>query len=255
MICPKCKNNIPDNSEYCQICGHKIEFSSVVGNQNNPESLICPKCGSESPTDSTFCQTCGSRFHDLSGTTGVENCQKLEEPTIIGKEALVKKKQEKKKFCKLCGGGISTKNKKCLKCGKQYFLFPKFRLKKKTFLIGGVSFVILALIGLNIFQLITSQMKYKQYEAKLVENEDLIAQIRNSSQDKTKRLSELSSEVSALKRKTSFFDRYAVIAPNDGSKIYHRYDCTYLNNSVGFWIYNDWAAQSLGFKPCPYCIK
>jgi len=49
MICPECRNEIPEGSKFCKECGAKIELS-------------CSGCGKTIPPDSKFCPECG---HDL----------------------------------------------------------------------------------------------------------------------------------------------------------------------------------------------
>ncbi|MGO9569407.1 MAG: adenylate/guanylate cyclase domain-containing protein [Desulfomonilaceae bacterium] len=49
MICPHCRTDLPEGSEFCNECGKKLE----VG---------CPECGKANPPASKFCLKCG---HDL----------------------------------------------------------------------------------------------------------------------------------------------------------------------------------------------
>jgi class 3 adenylate cyclase/tetratricopeptide (TPR) repeat protein len=49
MKCPQCQNELPDDAQFCNECGKKME----VG---------CPECGKSNPHASKFCLKCG---HDL----------------------------------------------------------------------------------------------------------------------------------------------------------------------------------------------
>lgn len=46
IMCPKCKNSIPNDSEFCNHCGIKIQG-------------LCSKCGHDNPKESVFCNKCG----------------------------------------------------------------------------------------------------------------------------------------------------------------------------------------------------
>ena len=51
MKCPKCKEEIADNSIYCPNCGDKL-------NLNN--SIYCPNCGDKlNLNNSMYCPNCG----------------------------------------------------------------------------------------------------------------------------------------------------------------------------------------------------
>jgi len=65
---------------------------------------------------------------------------------------------------------------------------------------------------------------------------------------------ELQDYVNGVSEKLDFFDRYAVIVPNDGSNIYHKYGCADCNISGEFWIFNIDYAEYLEYTPCPDCV-
>ena len=54
MKCGKCGAEIPDDSQYCNVCGTKIDVN-----------LKCDKCGVDIPKESQFCNACGTKI-DLS---------------------------------------------------------------------------------------------------------------------------------------------------------------------------------------------
>ena len=53
MKCPKCKEEIEDNSTFCQFCGEKL---------NDESSIYCPKCGELTKSNVSFCSKCGYNF-------------------------------------------------------------------------------------------------------------------------------------------------------------------------------------------------
>ena len=57
MKCPKCKEEIEDNSMYCPNCGDKL-------NLNN--TMYCPNCGELTESDKKFCSNCGYNFVNIS---------------------------------------------------------------------------------------------------------------------------------------------------------------------------------------------
>ena len=57
MKCPKCKEEIENNSMYCPHCGDKL-------NLNN--SIYCPNCGELTESDKKFCSNCGYNFVNIS---------------------------------------------------------------------------------------------------------------------------------------------------------------------------------------------
>lgn len=60
MKCPNCKNNIPNDSKFCNHCGQRIEENGGVIKCTNP------KCGKEIPSDSKFCPFCGESLATTS---------------------------------------------------------------------------------------------------------------------------------------------------------------------------------------------
>lgn len=54
--------------------------------------------------------------------------------------------------------------------------------------------------------------------------------------------------------KASFMDSYVVFVNNNGSKLYHKYDCPDFTKQ-SFWAYSRKLAESNGYDPCPKCCQ
>ena len=55
IICPKCKNQISSNKNYCSYCGTKITKKS---------KRFCSNCGTLLDADDIFCINCGKKIED-----------------------------------------------------------------------------------------------------------------------------------------------------------------------------------------------
>ena len=116
---------------------------------------------------------------------------------------------------------------------------------------------------LNQSQGANSQAQYdmtsqKQELDKLVEeNSELLTTV----EDLEANINQLDNQIDQLRslnavtsEKSNFLDTYVVFVNNDGSKLYHKYDCPNFNKS-SFWAYSRKLAESNGYDPCPTCCK
>ncbi len=56
MKCNKCGAELPDGSQFCNVCGNKIDTN-----------LKCVKCSADIPKDSQFCNICGTKVAASNG--------------------------------------------------------------------------------------------------------------------------------------------------------------------------------------------
>ncbi|MBQ9097039.1 MAG: zinc ribbon domain-containing protein [Clostridia bacterium] len=234
MKCYNCGQLLPDDSEFCQYCGKRLEkHVSIQENSvvENAEEVIV--------TDEVI-ETVKPVLHNLEDTTPEKPVKSI---IKIQTEETAKKLKENKKvkirFCKFCGGQIDSQTKKCTGCGKQYFKGIKFNKFLTAVLILVVALLVSIILNIVQFVKIDSLNGYKQYYMERgLHYQSEIADLRKEIKDKNNKL--------------NFYEKYAVIVPDDGSKKYHIYGCDDLDTS-SFWIYNYNAAEQEGYYACSKC--
>ena len=164
---------------------------------------------------------------------------------------------KKAKYCSKCGFPIDHKTKKCTGCGKQYF--RGLRLSKFSVTVIVMSLVILALSALCIFQYINTQTATSDLQAEINRLEQQVKSKESTIKTKDSTIKRLESEIDDLEDekwdnwdKLNFFDTYAEIVPDDGTRKYHKWGCSKLDTSNGFWIFNTPAAAD-DYTECSYC--
>ena len=65
-------------------------------------------------------------------------------------------------------------------------------------------------------------------------------------------LDEMSKKYKSAKEKSDFMDTYIVFVNNNGSNLYHTFDCHSFTKS-NFWAYSRKLAENYGYSPCPDC--
>lgn len=168
---------------------------------------------------------------------------------------------KKKRFCSQCGGLIDTENKICTSCGTKYFKFPRKAAKNIAIGVG-----IIGLSSLLIFQYFyqntsadEAQNKIKNLESSLSEKDKIITDLKYKVSVQESEIGQLNSNIDSYKSlyqdyrdKVRFMDDYIVIVSDDGTNLYHKYDCPDLDLTY-FWAYNIEAACDKGYYPCPRC--
>lgn len=130
MICNKCGNTLPDDSEFCQYCGRRIE-------RENVDSQAIPD------TRTVKVKVKVKKHHQV--TPAIEE----------GNHAISTPSKELPKnvqFCSRCGSMIDTTSKKCTGCGKQYF-----KVKKLLMILISVALCI-SLLSLGCYLVVMSQI-------------------------------------------------------------------------------------------------
>ena len=149
---------------------------------------------------------------------------------------------EKNTYCKKCGGLINNKTKKCTGCGRQYFHLPKINL-----LWVALTILVVALVGLNVYQYLEAQKQATLYAAVVSANEysEKVVSSYRSAYDS------LSSTNEENRKELYFWENSAVICTTEGSK-YHHYGCSHIEGR-SIYIYNIENAKAMGYTPCLDC--
>jgi len=76
---------------------------------------------------------------------------------------------------------------------------------------------------------------------------------RDLNSEYSSRISTLETENREYKKKADFMDQYIKVVEDDGQKTYHKYGCSYFDDS-SFWAYNEsQVVGQEGYTRCPYC--
>jgi chromosome segregation ATPase len=95
----------------------------------------------------------------------------------------------------------------------------------------------------------------KELETLQMENKQLVALADDLEKQIDRLLDDrkgLEKEIADYQDKADFLDNYVVFVENNGSNLYHTYDCDDFTKS-NFWAYSRKLAESQGFNPCPAC--
>lgn len=155
------------------------------------------------------------------------------------------------KYCSRCGTAIDPATKKCTGCSKQYFKGVSF---KNVLVVLLIVFLIASIAG-NVLLAVENRDLTKSADALQKTNSKL-----------ENKVSELKKDVSDLQKenaqyydywvetfdKMGFYDSTVVFIEDDGTNLYHKYEC---NKFIGadYWAHNVEYAEYIGYSPCPRC--
>lgn len=190
--------------------------------------MNCQNCGQNIPDDSNFCPFCANRagFH-----------------------------QDQDEFEEL-----STNTEKVLD-PFNYKLKPKHRHKNLLPII----LLCIAILGLLISNGYTYN-KMNQFESEVSERDKRISSLKsdytklqNTVTSQNQKIEEYEEKIDDIWdesipyfEKAYFMDEHIVIVGDDGSGLYHKYDCSELDLSY-FWAFNTEAAIAQGYRKCTKC--
>lgn len=260
MLCNKCNQPLPDDSEFCQYCGTKLEVAatdekntdvskdSVVNIEvvevteelsetkveNTSVEIVEHEASVLTVVDETSSESANQQNAEVHSNDEIEETQQEKPIETLVSTPSSNKKAPKTRYCKMCGSLIDSETKKCTSCGKQFFKLPKLN---KTVLLVIICSV---LLGLNIFQCI-----------QLTQTKTTIVTQNKTIQKQEEKLAGKTNWNISGRTKTSFMNEYIVII-NDREKTYHKFGCKYLRRS-SFLAYNVANAKALGYRACSSC--
>ncbi len=59
-VCPECGSQIPDDSDFCHVCGCLKSKAYAFDDDMSSGQGTCPRCGSETRPGEMFCERCGA---------------------------------------------------------------------------------------------------------------------------------------------------------------------------------------------------
>lgn len=184
--------------------------------------------------------------------------------------------------CSKCGAEVEENSQFCSNCGKRVEREKKDSNKEWeicTFIFAAISLILLLAIVV-LFVLFRNRMKFQenltaemqsdvialqsqvssleverdgfieQVDILIEERDDYRAQV-NTLGDRNR---SLLNKISDMSNEIAFYEDYACIVMDDGTKKYHTYNCdAVINTDNAFWIFNLNMAEDRGYYACPVC--
>lgn len=91
-------------------------------------------------------------------------------------------------------------------------------------------------------------------EKQVAEEAEMADKLQSANKELAAKVSTISAEKMQLEDVASFFE-HAVIVPDDGSSMFHKYGCSSLALNSGYNIFSLRYAFSSGYTPCTSCLS
>jgi len=111
-------------------------------------------------------------------------------------------------------------------------------------------------IGLTIYYFNAVDIIYEQeYELLNAQNEieALEQAVKDLDKQVVKYKSKYFGEKNEKEKVLTFFRKHIAFIVDNGSRVYHTYDCRIFQNADSYWAYNVAAAEGDGYSPCAEC--
>ncbi len=217
--------------------------------------MICNKCNNTSPDGNKFCVHCGSKFE--TETVILPPVA----PTTPQNEKAVVILDNKKSM------PVKPKKEKRQKSGNKAFALATII----TLALIIVGLAVLSAIQYIKIQELNDEVSDAEDESKSKkstisrltdEKDDLadkVAELENVNDNLESENNSLENKVDSLeaqaridKEMIDFVNDYVVFIEDDGTELYHKYDCIRFKGE-SFWVYNLVAAENRGYTKCYYC--
>ena len=246
-ICPSCGQIIPTDSEFCQYCGTAIvpaanRFVLAEGDSDNSgegQKTDNPKSPDNKAAAIPASVPTVAIHVNIPDASSVEDIPQPKSESRVASER--SPTSSKARYCKKCGGFIDADTRRCSSCKKQYFR-PKTAIP-----IFVLSFVVLVLAGLNIWQFLLGQQASKNIKGL---NND-IASLKSSMLSLDATVTSLNSEIAKKDEKISDLNNNVASKQRQINSLNQQIDnlkvpaeeyesiCKELKNSnIGYGAYN-----------------
>ena len=120
IFCPNCNTEIPANSQFCNVCGTKIEQPQPEP-PVQPSGRVCAKCGAPLEEDQLFCTNCGAKVEAAPAPAPTPAPTPAPVPTPSPVPAVEEPpvSEPEKILCPNCGKELKPEQKFCTSCGTQ----------------------------------------------------------------------------------------------------------------------------------------
>ena len=110
-ICSNCKNEVPDDADFCSKCGTKINTLDIDEPiENTNETSDNNSDGADVPFETKFCSNCGEKV-----SINAVACPKC--GAGLTRTNNVQQQVNTKKFCSNCGNEVNINAVVCTNCG------------------------------------------------------------------------------------------------------------------------------------------
>ena len=136
-ICSNCKNEVPDDADFCSKCGTKIntlDIDEPIENTNETsdnnsdgadvpfETKFCSNCGEKVSINAVACPKCGAGLTRTNNVQQQVNTKKKSNANKSNKKSTTGNKKRNKTNNKQNkqNNGYKNNSRKCSNCGSQY---------------------------------------------------------------------------------------------------------------------------------------
>lgn len=247
MKCTKCGHNLPDDSKFCQYCGSSISENAtsqpVQDDAETSTAPVQPVRLNLSAVDETPC-TFGNYHVSGSDVAFVPENQHKEtlvqstlQPKKTPAQANPTAAEVEPEFRPIASRGTPPMTENDTENPEPHSKGSAIRTA--LVILFAVLFIVSYMTNINL---------RKETDILKNENASLETEIAELEDEKNK----LQSKLRSYSNEIEFIDEYVVFIEDDGTDMYHKYECSkFLGES--FWVFNIAAAEGDGFTPCPRC--